>query len=316
QGVGNLQVTLPLFVLVGVAGIHAPALHVTSHELQARHAVLGKVQVVAQLSGFLILGVEVGTLDGVGQPDAAAAVTDVVVIRGVARRLLVGNGEGMSADTVSAGKTPDGVVLAATGTSVLLVVLGAVDVEVEAQVLAFSDIEVVVQVAIVFLGNIFVIGIVQRGCQIVGEAVGTANNIDALQDACVVAIAASLILSVHGSEVTGVQFQTGDFIAGQQEAFGSLWQQAAVVGAQNRQSGELGAVLQHGIGYTQFYSTASFGIVVLRATVAAGREQAGACTALAAVKLQAQQADGVNTETDSALGEAGFEGADEAQAPF
>src|SRR5690606_11682946 len=44
--------------------------------------------------------------------------------------------------------------------------------------------------------------------------------------------------------------------------------------------------------------------------------QAGACTALAAVKLQAQQADGVNTETDSALGEAGFEGADEAQAPF
>src|SRR5690606_2582127 len=93
-------------------------------------------------------------------------------------------------------------------------------------------------------------------------------------------------------------------------------QQTAVIGSEYRRSGVLVTDFQHGIGEAELDGAAAFGVVILRTAVRAGREQAGTGATLAAVELDAQQADYIHTDTDGALGEARLVQGVEAQAGF
>ncbi len=116
-------------------------------------------------------------------------------------------------------------------------------------------------------------------------------------------------------EATDVQFEPFDFAAGQQGAACGFRQQASVIGRENRQCDELSAVLEYGVGQAELDGRSSLGIVVLRPALAVAWEDIGPCAIGTAVELDAQQADGVDTDTDGALSEAGLEGADETMAP-
>lgn len=97
----GFDVAFPLFTVRCGASVGAAAVDVTSHEAQAWHAEGGHVQVVASLPGFLVFSVEVGTGDGVGQENRAAAVYAVTVVA-VTANFLVGEGKGVSAEGIGA----------------------------------------------------------------------------------------------------------------------------------------------------------------------------------------------------------------------
>src|SRR5690606_13075199 len=109
-------------------------------------------------------------------------IADVIGIANIAAGLLISDSEGVCAEAVGAGETPDGVAItfyaiaeeAIAGNGVIIV-FGSVDVEVETEVLTFRDIEIVVQVAVILLGNVVDVRIVERCGQVVGKAVGTAE---------------------------------------------------------------------------------------------------------------------------------------------
>ncbi|MNF78937.1 hypothetical protein D3C84_611370 [compost metagenome] len=205
------------------------------------------------------------------------------------------------------------------------VALGVIEVDIEHQALVIIDWQRPVDVGVVLAPVIFNFGVVEAGAQVVGEGVATTENVGTGQaralDACLAILATDTVvirlrLSVERGEVTGVQLQTVDFLAGEQEAFNGFWQQAAVVGGQNRQGGELGAVLEDGVRDAHFDCAAAFRERIFGATVRSGRELTGTGTALAAVQFDPEHADGVNTEAYSALGKAGLVGAEKAQAGF
>ena len=222
----------------------------------------------------------------------------------------------MSADVVGARQAERAVVqLVAIECAVLgrAFALGVIDVEVEHQALFVRDRQCPVDVGVVFAPVVFNLRVVQAGAEVVGEGVGTTYHVGFLQAE---AVAVGLLLGGQAGEMTSVQGQALDLVAGDQGALGNFRQQAAVVGGEDRQSGELVTHFQHGVGDAEFNRAAGFGVVILRTAVRAGREQAGTGAALAAVQFQAEHADGIDTHTHGALGEAGLEGAEEAQAGF
>ncbi|MCY1523169.1 hypothetical protein D9M68_580570 [compost metagenome] len=109
------------------------AVDVAAHEAQAGHAEGGQVQVIAQLPGAFVGGVEVQHLHRVGEEDRGAALAvEAQIVEGlVAVHPLVGQGQAVRALAVAGRQRPGGVVDLAR--QPLPLVLGAVEVEVESQ---------------------------------------------------------------------------------------------------------------------------------------------------------------------------------------
>ncbi|MNN23672.1 hypothetical protein D3C81_1370770 [compost metagenome] len=162
------------------------------------------------------------------------------------------------------------------------------------------------------------VGEVVGHVQLVADGIAGAEQVEGLQlaDIVLVAVVVHLILCGQRSEVAGIQFETFDLAAGGQEALDAFRQQAAVVGGQHRQVDELLAVFQGGAGDARLHRSAGAGEGVLGATVAAGLHVERAGAALAAVQLDAGQAEGVDAEADGALGEARFVDGMQAEAGF
>src|SRR5690606_18338999 len=104
---------LALIATAIAAGVDVVAAHIGHAVGQARHAVLGKVQGIADLPGVFVLGVEVRPV-GVGQPDGAASVThgpfalvEAVVVARAAAAALVGQSERVRVDGVGTRQAPD-----------------------------------------------------------------------------------------------------------------------------------------------------------------------------------------------------------------
>src|SRR5690606_10735194 len=100
---------------------------------QPRDAIAREVQLVACLPGSFVLVVEVRK-EGVGYPDRAATVTVVVQVTGITRNALVGEDEGMRADSVLGRQAPDGVIVYSctiSANEALIDIVRSVVVEVE-----------------------------------------------------------------------------------------------------------------------------------------------------------------------------------------
>ncbi|MNM93759.1 hypothetical protein D3C81_1061420 [compost metagenome] len=102
----------------------------------------------------------------------------------------------------------------------------------------------------------------------------------------------------------------------EQAAFEGLREQAAVVGLQGRQIGDQGAKLQLRCGDLELGGQAELAVLVRRAAVVVGRQQAAAGTVRAGVELEAEHAQRVEADADGAGGVAGLEVEDEALCPF
>lgn len=127
--------------------------------------------------------------------------------------------------------------------------------------------------------------------------------------ACVVARAVA-------AQLAGVEGQAGDLAGAELAAAEGLRQRAAIVGTEDRQHRHPFAELQFGIRHAQPAGHRQASEVVGRAAVAVGRQQLGAGRSLAAIQLQAVQAEDIEAEADAALGEAGAGVEDEALRPF
>ncbi|MNG00526.1 hypothetical protein D3C84_834670 [compost metagenome] len=91
------------------------------------------------------------------------------------------------------------------------------------------------------LQHVFDVGSVERGLELLGELVATAQHVDRLQATAVMAFSA---FARFGGEATGVQFQALDLLGGDQGAGVAFRQQTHVVVAQHRQGRHLVAVGQ------------------------------------------------------------------------
>ncbi|MNQ44778.1 hypothetical protein D3C85_585420 [compost metagenome] len=194
--------------------------------------------------------------------------------------------------------------------------LGAVAVEVQGQGLILVDREHVVGVHVLFLQHVFDVGSVERGLELLGELVATAQYVDRLQATAVTAFGA---FARFGGEATGVQLQALDLLGGDQGAGVAFRQQARVVVVQHRQGRHLVAVGQHGARQAELDRRASLGQVVGSTAAVALLEEVdatGTATALAAIQAQRVETEGINTNTDGALGETRGEGADGSLAPL
>ena len=313
----GFDVAFPLFAVAGGARVGAATGDITGHEAQARNAEGCHVDVITRLVGLFAFGVEVGTGDGVGQEHSAAAVYAVTVVA-VTGDFLGCQGEGVSTDGVRALQAEGAVV--ELGHAIFLcalqagaVALGVVDVEVQGERLIIAQGVGPVQVAVVLAEVIFGFRVVQAAGDFWSEGIHTADKVGFGQAQAVVV---GLVLRDAGSEVTAFKLQALDFVAGDGDTLRQLWQQAAVVGGKHWGCGVLVTDFQHCVGDAELHRAAAFGVVVLRATIGTGWEQAGAGAALAAVELDAHQADHVDTDTNGALGEARFVQGIEAQAGF
>src|SRR5690606_9042027 len=141
--------------------VNVVTIDVASHEAQARYAVSGHVQVVANLPGALVFAIKVGNLNGVVQPDGTAAIYEAIAVAGVTRRALVSQGEGVSADVVGGCQAPD-LVVDLAGQFVAFVG-GAVEVEVEVQRLLFGQWQGVVQVQVGLLVIVLEVTVMDGG---------------------------------------------------------------------------------------------------------------------------------------------------------
>lgn len=168
-----------------------------------------------------------------------------------------------------------------------------------------------VQVAVPLAEVIFGFRVVQATGELWGEGVDGTAKVGFRQAQ---AVMEGLVLCDAGGEVTAFQFEALDLVAGDRDALRQLWQQTAVIGGKHWGCGVLVTHFQDGIRDTEFNRAAAFGVVVLRTTIGTAWEQTSTCATLAAVELDAQQADHVNTNTDGALGEARLVKGIEAQA--
>src|SRR5690554_985735 len=103
-----------------------------------------------------------------------------------------------------------------------------------------------------------------------------------------------------------MQNQAVNFFTGHQEAGGAFWQQAAVVGGQNRQVYELLAVLQGGVGQASFDSATNLAVGVFLFAVVTGRELVVTVTATTTIQANPGHSESINTKAYCALGEAGL----------
>lgn len=317
HGVADLVEQLALGAVPVRTGIDVVAAYVGELVAQARHAVAGEIQLVAGLPGALVLEVEIRVV-GVGEVDAAATITVVIGIAGVAGASLVGKDEGVVANAVLRRQAPDGVAVVAPVAAEIqcrvgvVVVIGLVEVEVDVERLTLAQRRGEIEVGVVLLVHVLDIGVVQGGAEVVGEGVAATHHIDVLQ---AVGVTGGVAHGAVRGEAAGVQFEPLHLVAGDQGAGERLGQQAAVVMGEHGQRRELVAVANHRIGDAQLHRRASLGQVIDRAAVAVGIEEGAVVATPTAVELDAQQAEGIDTDTDGALGKAGLEGGDEALTP-
>ncbi len=278
------------------------------------------------MPGALVLTVEVGPV-GVGQQDGVAAIANAasvavaaVQVAGVAGAALVSDGEAVRANSPGSAQAPDFVVASVRVTLVFqgeaAVQLGFVAVEVKGQRLLLWQGQHVVDVDVLLLQHVLHVGRIQRGGQAFGEFVATTDVVDAFQAAAVATFGA---LASFLGEVTRVQLQTGDLFGHDRGALEGFRQQTRVVVFQDRNGWHLLTVFDHGVGDARLDGCAALGQVFgsfAAVTLLEEVDTAGAAAAFATVQAQRVLADHVHTHTDSALGEAGLELADEALAPF
>ncbi|MNN40777.1 hypothetical protein D3C81_1548630 [compost metagenome] len=138
--------------------------------------------------------------------------------------------------------------------------LGVIDVEVEHQALLVADRQRPVDVAVPLAEVVFDVRVVDAGAEVVVDGIGATEDVSFGQ---VQAVVEGLVLRVQGSEVTGMQGQAVDFVAGDQAAFGHFRQQSAVVGCQYRQGGELITPLDYGVGEARLHCAAGFRVFIL-----------------------------------------------------
>src|SRR5690606_10830605 len=147
-------------------GINIAATHITGHEAQTGNTHAFEVVVVAGLPGALVLGVEVNHLDRVGHIDGAVAVLKA----GVAAHALVGDGEVVEAGTQGEGQRGG---LVTEFLAHRAVVGGVVVGEVGGQAETVAQVRSMGNTGKVALPQIFGLGRVQRGAEVVGKFIST-----------------------------------------------------------------------------------------------------------------------------------------------
>ncbi|MNI14978.1 hypothetical protein D3C73_682620 [compost metagenome] len=136
------------------------------------------------------------------------------------------------------------------------------------------------------LQHVFDVGSVERGLELLGELVATAQDVDRLQATAVTAFGA---FARFGGEAAGVQLQAFDLLGGDQGAGVAFRQQARIVVVQHRQGRHLVAVGQGGAGQAELDRRAALGQIVSRLAAVALFEEIDALRAATVfVALQVQ----------------------------
>ena len=160
----------------GVLGaIDIPAAGVVGVELEARNAVLGHVDAVGQLQGFLVRAVEVRE-QGVGQVDTVGFVQIVEVF--VADDLLERQAQGVGLVGQGEGQAVGVVVDVAQGLAAGIQGLVVVEVGIQAQGGVVAH--VVYGAEVVLVPEVFNVGCVQRGLQALERLVVEAGDAGAI----------------------------------------------------------------------------------------------------------------------------------------
>ncbi|MNZ34103.1 hypothetical protein D3C78_514730 [compost metagenome] len=297
---------------IDLGAVDVVAVGVASHEGQAGNAVGSHVQVIASLPGFLARTVEVRVLDGVGEEDRVGGGVVVahaqIVERSVAVNILVCQGEGVSAKSIGGGQG-EGIVVDIAGVGVAFI-LGFVVVEVEGQGLVVTDWQGVVQVAVVLFPDVLELRAIQGCAEVVGEGVPTADEVGLRSGHASVGgeqftIVGGVIVTGARVEVTGFEVQAFDLAAHQADTAGGLRQQASAAYSEYRSLRLHVAEFQLGLGDADLACAAGLAEAVGGFAVVMYWQVAGAGTAFASVKFQAQVAESVDAEAYDALGVAG-----------
>ena len=186
------------------------------------------------------------------------------------------------------------------------------------------------QAEVMLLVEVVELAVVVAGAEVVGPLVAAAGEVELVRsqpgtdhDVALAATGDGHVLVVRGValvdllQAPGVEGQAVDLHGVQRAALEGLWQQAAVVGHDHRQLGGQGADLQGALRRPQLGGDPCLAIVVLGAAgLAVALEQAGAAAVGAGIELHPEQADGVDAETDGALGVTGLVAQEEALGPF
>ncbi|MNE29098.1 hypothetical protein D3C80_1225670 [compost metagenome] len=125
----------------------------------------------------------------------------------------------------------------------------------------------------------------------------------------------ALVDPIHAPRVDAQAF---DLLNIQLATAECLRQQARVIGQQHRQLRGQGAELEHAVGRFELGRQAQFAILVLGAPgrLAVALEQAGASAIGAGIELDAELAEGIDTDADHAVGITGFVAQQESLGPF
>src|SRR5690606_29523533 len=239
---------------------------------------------------------------------------EAIVVTGITTAALVGQGKVMRAGSVVGGQAPQ--VVTVTCTIPLLVLLGPIAAGVQRQGIAAAQRTNIVQVDVLTLEEIFHIRGIQRCTDIVIELIAAAQYINGLQTT---AVPTGITFPSPGMEATGMYGQAVDFIGGEHGAGKGFRQQTAVVMAQNRQRRTLVTIAQHGLGETSLGRGTTVGGIALYCTGVINHAEVdpaitGATSA--AVQSQSVLTEGINTEANNALSEAGVEVQDNALTPL
>ncbi|MNV15103.1 hypothetical protein D3C71_1058080 [compost metagenome] len=231
-----------------------------------------------------------------------------VIERLIAIDPLVRQGHSMGTEPVRGGQRPGGVVDLAG--QALAAVVGAIEIEIQVQRLAFTKGIGVVGVAVVLAPDVGELRTVEADTQLIAQGVTAAQIIDAAGFHAGVqrferAIGIGRIAVVTGCEVTDVQLQRLEFIAGQLKAGGNTGEQSRIAGAEHRVERCQVAVLELGLRNPRLHRTARFGVLILRAAIGVDRQQTRARASLATVELEAQLRIGIDAEPHRSLGVAG-----------
>src|SRR5690606_16855150 len=240
-----------------------------------------EVVVVAGLPGALVLGVEVDDLDRVGQIDGVVGI----VIARITAHALVGDGEVVEAGTQGEGQRGGLVTEFLTRRAV---VGGMVVGQIGGQVQAIAQLGGMGDTGEVALPQVFGLGGIQRGAEVVIELIGTTEVVDLL---VLVSHESTFALGgvghlTAGGHATGFQQQSVNRGVGDAVTEVVVGQQAGVFVSDDRVFRQVVAVAQYGVTTeVGFHCTANLGVFVRYGTVIVHRQQPCAGTAAAAVEF-------------------------------
>src|SRR5690554_3855831 len=288
-------------------GVDIAATHITGHEAQTGNTHAFEVVVVAGLPGALVLGVEVDHLDRVGQIDGVVGI----VIARITAHALVGDGEVVEAGTQGEGQRGG---LVTEFLARRAVVGGMVVGQIGGQVQAIAQLGGMGDTGEVALPQVFGLGGIQRGAEVVGELVGTAEvghlvMIDSTAGEAVgIFIFGGVVHVAAVGHATGFQQQSVNRGVGDAVTEVVVGQQAGVFVSDDRVFRQVVAVAQYGVTTeVGFHCTANLGVFVRYGTVIVHRQQPCAGTAAAAVEFDACQGQHIGAQAYRAFGVAGLE---------